>query len=214
MPTHSANYQCLPPDLVGGVEEFEVEKVLDSHQHGRGHKLQYLIKWKGYPDSENQWVNWDDAKESLDAIQDFKQLNPDREIHIKASLLPIGEPSPTHISSMSTSPSPTAHWNFDTQEACDAWALANYHTSKATANEESIMAEVECKAITQSMVDTFNEQATHQQDIKEGHHLFPTPAPGCLSKDSSNRPPLLEEGGRGLVPGPAKPERIRSGNNT
>jgi hypothetical protein len=30
MPTHSANYQCPPPDLIEGVEEYEVEKVLDS----------------------------------------------------------------------------------------------------------------------------------------------------------------------------------------
>ena len=30
----------------------------------------------GYPDSDNQWVNWDDTKESLDAIRDFKQSNP------------------------------------------------------------------------------------------------------------------------------------------
>ena len=76
-PTHGANYQRPPPDLVDGVEEFEVEKILDSRRHGRGRKLQYLIKWKGYPDSENQWVNWDDAKESLDAIRDFKRPNPD-----------------------------------------------------------------------------------------------------------------------------------------
>ena len=69
---HGANYSRLPPDLVDGVEEFEVERVLDSRRHGRGRKLQYLIKWKGYPDSDNQWVNWDDAKESLDAIRDFK----------------------------------------------------------------------------------------------------------------------------------------------
>ena len=120
--THGANYQRPPPDLVDGVEEFEVEKVLDSRRHGRGRKLQYLIKWKGYPDSDNQWVNWDDVKESLDAIRDFKQLNPDREIHIKASSLPLDATSPTRISSMSTSPSPTAHWNFDTEEARDAWA--------------------------------------------------------------------------------------------
>ena len=70
----------------------------------------------------NQWVNWDDAKESLDAIQDFKRLNPDREIHIKASSSALETTSPIRISSMSTSPSPTAHWNFDTEEARDAWA--------------------------------------------------------------------------------------------
>jgi transposase InsO family protein len=28
--THGANYQCLPPDLINGVEEYKVEKVLDS----------------------------------------------------------------------------------------------------------------------------------------------------------------------------------------
>jgi hypothetical protein len=29
--THGANYQHPPPDLINGVEEYEVEKVLDSH---------------------------------------------------------------------------------------------------------------------------------------------------------------------------------------
>ena len=160
--THSANYQRPPPDLIDGVEEFKVEKVLDSRRHGRGRKLQYLIKWKGYPDSDNQWVNWDDVKESLEAIQDFKQSNPDREVHIKASLSFEEGPSPTRIFSMSTSPSPTAHWNFDTEEARDAWARADYDASRAAADQESAMAEAEREAITQHMVDTFNEQAAHQ----------------------------------------------------
>ena len=203
--THGANYQRPPPDLIDGVEEFEVEKVLDSCQHGRGCKLQYLIKWKGYPNSDNQWVNWDDAKESLDAIRDFKQSNPDREVHIKASPLFKEGASPTRISSMSTSPSPTAHWNFDTEEARDAWARTDYDASRIAANEESTMAEAEREAITQHMVDTFNKQATHQQDLSEGCHHFPTPTPGRLSEDSSGGPPLLEDDGRGLAPGPAHP---------
>ena len=160
--THGANYQRPPRDLIDGVEEFEVERVLDSRRHGRGRKLQYLIKWKGYPDSDNQWVNWDDAKESVDAIWDFKRLNPDREIHIKASHSPLEATSHTRISSMSTSPSPTAHWNFDTEEARDAWARADYNASRAAADEESAMVEAERAAITQQMVDTFNDQAAHQ----------------------------------------------------
>jgi hypothetical protein len=31
--THGANYQRPLPDLVGGVEEYEVEKVLDSRRY-------------------------------------------------------------------------------------------------------------------------------------------------------------------------------------
>ena len=199
--THGANYQRPPPDLVDGVEEFKVEKVLDSRRQGRGRKLKYLIKWKGYPDSDNQWVNWDDAKESLDAIRDFKRLNPDREIHIKASRSPLKATSYIRISPMSTSLSPTAHWNFDTEEARDAWARADYDASKAAADEESTMVEAERAAITQQMVDTFNDQAAHQRDLNEGRRLFPTPAPGRLSKDSSGGPPLLEDDGGSLAPG-------------
>jgi hypothetical protein len=70
-----------PPDLMDGMEEYEVEKVLDSHWHGRGRKLQYLVKWVGYPDSDNQWVNWDDATGTKGAIREFKRTNSDRGSH-------------------------------------------------------------------------------------------------------------------------------------
>jgi hypothetical protein len=112
--THGTNYQCPPPDLVDGVEEYEVKKVLDSHRYGRGRKLQYLVAWKGYPDSDNQWVNWDDAEGAQEAIREFKRLNPDREAHIKASIIPSHSTSPTRICSMSTSPSLSASLSIGT----------------------------------------------------------------------------------------------------
>jgi hypothetical protein len=121
MPTHGANYQCPPPDLVEGVEEYEVERILDSRRHGCGRKLQYLIVWKGYPDSDNQWVNWDNTEGAHEAIREFKRSNPARETHIKASVESPCSPSPTRIGSMSTSPSLTANWNFDTPENHAAW---------------------------------------------------------------------------------------------
>jgi hypothetical protein len=114
--THGANYQHPPPDLIDGVEEYEVEKVLDSHRDGRGRKLQYLVKWTGYSDSDNQWIPWEDALGAEEVIREFKRENPDREIHIKASQTRTYSPSSTCISPMSTSPSPTATWNFDTAE--------------------------------------------------------------------------------------------------
>ena len=81
--THGPNYLRPPPELVEGVEEFEVEKVLDSRRRGRGCKLQYLVKWTGYPDSDNQWEDWDQLNMD-EAIWEFKRANPKSEIHLKA----------------------------------------------------------------------------------------------------------------------------------
>ena len=45
--------------------------------------MQYLIKWKGYPESENQWVDWDNLHAD-EMIADFKKKNPAAVSHIKA----------------------------------------------------------------------------------------------------------------------------------
>ena len=52
---HGLNYSQPPPDLVDREEEFEVEQILRMKQIGRGHKTHYLVKWKGYPTSDNSW---------------------------------------------------------------------------------------------------------------------------------------------------------------
>ena len=81
--THGPNYLRPPPELIDGVEEFEVERILDSRRRGRGRKLQYLVKWAGYPDSDNQWEDWDQLTAD-EAIREFKRANPKSEIHLKA----------------------------------------------------------------------------------------------------------------------------------
>lgn len=88
-PTHGPNYQCPLPDLVEGEEEYKVEKVLDHQHFGRRRKLQYLIKWKGYPDSDNQWVDKDDVFAD-DAIADYQHTKSDLEGSIK-TLRPSAE---------------------------------------------------------------------------------------------------------------------------
>ena len=79
---HGANYDKPPPDLVDGEEEYEVERIVTSRRFGRGRKLQYLIKWKGYPDSDNQWVDAGNVF-AEEAIWTFRDSHPERRGHIR-----------------------------------------------------------------------------------------------------------------------------------
>ena len=56
-PAHGLNFSRPPPDLIDGEEEQEIEQILNHRFFGRNRKLQYLIKWKGFPNSENEWVS-------------------------------------------------------------------------------------------------------------------------------------------------------------
>ena len=82
---HRPNFKRPPPDLIDGEEEYEVKEILQSRRSGRQRKVQYLIKWKGYPDSENQWVDWDDLHAD-EALADFRKKNPNAASHIKVGM--------------------------------------------------------------------------------------------------------------------------------
>ena len=71
MEFHSPNYNQPPPDLVGEEEQYEVEQLLDERIYGRWKKKQYLIKWKGYPDSDNQWLDAKDMENTQELIAEF-----------------------------------------------------------------------------------------------------------------------------------------------
>jgi hypothetical protein len=93
--THGPNYQCPLPDLVDGEEEYSVEKILDSQKFSRRRHLQYLVKWEGYPDLDNMWVDKDDIFAD-DKVQEFKASNPAKETHIR-SLSSAKSPHPSAL---------------------------------------------------------------------------------------------------------------------
>jgi hypothetical protein len=82
---HGPNYTRPPPDLIDGEEEYEVESILKSRRYGRGRKVQYLVKWKGYADSDNEWVNWDDMHAD-EALEEFKRRQPQAITHIRRAI--------------------------------------------------------------------------------------------------------------------------------
>ncbi len=102
---HGPNYSRPPPDLIDNQEEYEVEKILDSRWYGRRCTLQYLVKWKGYPNSDNKWINQKDVH-APEKIREFKKLNSTTETHISAGI--TGKycilPFQTHYPSLKSSP--------------------------------------------------------------------------------------------------------------
>ena len=69
---HGPNFTRPPPDLIDGEDEYKVEKIIDAKTRGRGRKMYFLVKWKGYPTSDNSW----EPKENVHAkelIEEYYQ---------------------------------------------------------------------------------------------------------------------------------------------
>jgi hypothetical protein len=72
---HGLNFPELPPEMVAGEEEYEVEEIWDARRYGHACQLQYLIKWKGYSEAHNSWepVKIIHAPQKL---KEFKETHP------------------------------------------------------------------------------------------------------------------------------------------
>ena len=60
-----------PPEVINGMDEYEVEAILDKRIHRR--KPQYLVKWKGYHESESTWEPEENLQNSAAMIADFNR---------------------------------------------------------------------------------------------------------------------------------------------
>jgi len=69
----------LPPIVVDGEEEWEVEEILDSRWDQR--RFQFLIKWKGFSREHNSWEAASNVK-APDLIAEYYQKYPAAPRHI------------------------------------------------------------------------------------------------------------------------------------
>jgi len=70
----------LPPIVINGEAEWEVEEILDSHWHWR--RFQYLIKWKGYGCEHNSWESVSEVS-APELTVEFHHKHPRAPRHIQ-----------------------------------------------------------------------------------------------------------------------------------
>jgi len=69
---HRPNFTCPPPEIVGGKEgHYEIEKILTFCPTRNRKSTQYLVKWKGYPDSENSWLPAKELQSAHELLTQF-----------------------------------------------------------------------------------------------------------------------------------------------
>ena len=114
-PAHGPNFSRPPPDLIGGEEEYEVESIKAHRYFGQNKGLQFLIQWKGYPESDNTWEPADSVH-ALDLVKEYKQRMPGFRINsdpnnssCSITLLPLWHPHHTHTGSLEPYPNRPQH---------------------------------------------------------------------------------------------------------
>jgi hypothetical protein len=74
---HGSNYAQPPSDVVDGEDDhYEVETILQSRPTPNKREVQYLVKWKGYPNSENSWLPASQMKNAAKLVKIFHQQYP------------------------------------------------------------------------------------------------------------------------------------------
>jgi len=63
-----------PPPIIDSEEEYKIENILEAQCFGKKRKLQYLMHWKGYPHSDDQWIDHKDLN-TPDLLADFYLSN-------------------------------------------------------------------------------------------------------------------------------------------
>jgi len=70
--THGPNFAHPLPEIVGNEEgHYKIERILTSHPTRNRKSTQYLVKWKGYPDSKNSWLPAKELQSTQGLLKQF-----------------------------------------------------------------------------------------------------------------------------------------------
>ena len=196
---HSVNYAQPPPDLVGNEEQYEVEQVLDECNYGCWKKKQYLVKWKGYPDSDNQCLDAKNMENAQELIAEFHNSNPTLSSYIKRVFEQLSiphSPSSTLTSTLtSTHMSDASHSTNHTtaiEENTNPLPVPP-HSATSNALESSVRTQEQDAAIQERIAGFLRiceDRSTNVAGIRFPHPDEPTPSE-LNDSDQENVPPPI-----------------------
>ena len=70
-----------PPVIINGEEEYEIERITDKKtaKYGRGSRIEYRVRWKGYGAHDDLWLPKRDLLYAPELIEEFKRRRGDME---------------------------------------------------------------------------------------------------------------------------------------
>jgi hypothetical protein len=68
-------YTQPPPIMEEEEEQYEIDAILNMRRYGKKKTLQYLVHWKGYPHTNNSWVNHKELN-APDLLKEFYHNSP------------------------------------------------------------------------------------------------------------------------------------------
>ena len=94
---HGPNFLEPPPDLIKGEKEYEVKAIIGHKKRGRG--FLYLMKWVGYPTSENSWKPEGNLTHARETLSKYQKSD-------------ASDPSPTKMQNVNLTPSSISSYRF------------------------------------------------------------------------------------------------------
>jgi hypothetical protein len=77
---HGPNYEKPAPEIINDEEgHYEIEEILKARPTRNRKSTQYLIKWKGYPASENSWLPEKELTNARELLDQFKWKHSSRQ---------------------------------------------------------------------------------------------------------------------------------------